>query len=178
MRPLGDPIKGIENRASGVIPVCKLLENSFSYSNQLGQRSGSGVVYLNVFHADIEDFLSAKKANADEKVRLATLSTGVILPDIFFSLLQQDKEMALFSPYDILKEYGKTMSEISMTEMYYELLENPNIRVIKRLNTRQLYTEVKKVQFESGYPFEMYDDNVNKVHALWNLGRVSMSNLC
>lgn len=53
LRPLGDPIKEILNRASGVIPVAKLLENSFSYSNQLGQRNGSGVVYLNIFHADI-----------------------------------------------------------------------------------------------------------------------------
>ncbi|MDN4495261.1 class 1b ribonucleoside-diphosphate reductase subunit alpha [Ureibacillus aquaedulcis] len=178
LRPLGDPIKGILNRASGVIPVAKLLENSFSYSNQLGQRNGSGVVYLNIFHADIENFISSKKPNADDKIRLATLSTGIILPSIFFELMKRDKDIVLFSPYDIYKEYGKRMSEISITEMYYELLDNPKIRKIKRLNARKLYTDVKKAQFESGYPFEIFDDNVNEVHPLKNIGRVQMSNLC
>jgi len=178
LRPLGDPIKGILNRASGVMPVAKLLENSFSYSNQLGQRNGSGVIYLNVFHADIENFISAKKPNADDKIRLATLSTGIIVPDIFFELMKRDKDIVLFSPYDIFKEYGKRMSEISMTEKYYELLDNPNIRKIKRINARKLYTEIKKAQFESGYPFEVFDDHVNDKHALRNLGRVKMSNLC
>ena len=178
LRPLGDPIKEILNRASGVIPVAKLLENSFSYSNQLGQRNGSGVVYLNIFHADIENFISSKKPNADDKIRLATLSTGIIIPNIFFELMKRDKDIVLFSPYDIFKVYGKRMSEISITEMYYELLDNPKIRKIKRLNARKLYTEVKKAQFESGYPFEIFDDNVNDVHPLKNIGRVKMSNLC
>ena len=178
LRPLGDPIKGILNRASGVIPVAKLLENSFSYSNQLGQRNGSGVAYLNIFHGDIENFISSKKPNADDKIRLATLSTGIIIPSIFFELMKRDKDIVLFSPYDIFKEYGKRMSEISITEMYYELLDNHNIRKIKRLNARKLYTEVKKAQFESGYPFEIFDDNVNEVHPLKNIGRVKMSNLC
>ncbi|WP_394235791.1 class 1b ribonucleoside-diphosphate reductase subunit alpha [Niallia oryzisoli] len=178
LRPLGDPIKGIMNRASGVIPVAKLLENSFSYSNQLGQRNGSGVAYLNIFHGDIENFISSKKPNADDKIRLATLSTGVIIPSIFFELMKRDKDIVLFSPYDIFKEYGKRLSEISITEMYYELLDNPNIRKIKRLNARKLYTEVKKAQFESGYPFEIFDDNVNEAHPLKNIGRVKMSNLC
>lgn len=178
LRPLGDPIKGILNRASGVMPVAKLLENSFSYSNQLGQRNGSGVVYLNIFHGDIEAFISSKKPNADDKIRLATLSTGIILPDIFFELMRRDKDIVLFSSYDIYKEYGKRMSEISISEMYYELLDNPNIRKLKRLNARKLYTEIKKAQFESGYPFEIFDDNVNNAHPLKEIGRVKMSNLC
>lgn len=178
LRPLGDPIKGILNRASGVMPVAKLLENSFSYSNQLGQRNGSGVVYLNVFHGDVEAFISSKKPNADDKIRLATLSTGIILPDIFFELMRRDKDIVLFSSYDIYKEYGKRMSEISISEMYYELLDNPNIRKLKRLNARKLYTEIKKAQFESGYPFEIFDDNVNNAHPLKEIGRVKMSNLC
>ncbi len=178
LRPLGDPIKGILNRASGVMPVAKLLENSFSYSNQLGQRNGSGVVYLNIFHGDIENFISSKKPNADDKIRLATLSTGIIVPSIFFELMKRDKDIVLFSPYDIYKEYGKRMSEISISDMYYELLDNPNIRKLKRINARKLYTEVKKAQFESGYPFEVFDDNVNEKHALKGLGRVKMSNLC
>lgn len=178
IRPMGDPIKGILNRASGVMPVAKLLENSFSYANQLGQRQGSGVIYLNIFHADIEEFVSAKKPNADEKIRLATLSTGVIIPSIFFELMKKDKDIVLFSPYDIYEEYGKRMSEVNFDEMYYQLLDNPNIRKLKRINARKLYTEIKKTQFESGYPFEMFISNVNEVHSLRGIGNVKMSNLC
>jgi ribonucleoside-diphosphate reductase alpha chain len=178
IRPLGDPIKGMEGRASGVMPVAKLLENAFAYSNQLGQRNGSGVVWLNIFHADIESLISAKKPNADEKIRLATLSTGVIVPDIFFELMKRDEEIALFSPYDIRREYGRRMSEIDMGAMYRELLGNPNIRKLKWISARKLYTEIKKAQFESGYPFEMFDGNVNAKHPLKRLGRVKMSNLC
>ncbi len=70
LRGAGDPIKNIEGAASGVVPVMKLLEDSFSCSNQLGQRQGAGVVYLSVFHPDIIAFLSAKKENADEKFGL------------------------------------------------------------------------------------------------------------
>ena len=142
------------------------------------QRNGSGVVFLNIFHGDIESFISSKKPNSDDKIRLATLSTGIILPDIFFELMRRDKDIVLFSSYDIYKEYGKRMSEISITEMYYELLDNPNIRKLKRLNARKLYTEIKKAQFESGYPFEIFDDNVNNAHPLKEIGRVKMSNLC
>ena len=67
LREAGSPIKGIKGASSGVLPVMKLLEDSFSYSNQLGQRQGAGAVYLNIFHPDIMDFLSAKKENADKK---------------------------------------------------------------------------------------------------------------
>lgn len=178
LRPLGDPIKEIANRASGVMPVAKLLENSFSYANQLGQRNGSGVAYLNIFHGDIENFISAKKPNADEKIRLATLSTGVVIPSKFFELMKEDKDVVLFSSYDIFKEYGLRMSEINITEMYKELLDNPNIRNLKRINARKLYTQIKQAQFESGYPFEINDDHVNNANPLKNIGRIKMSNLC
>lgn len=178
LRCAGDPIKEIENRASGVMPVAKLLENSFSYANQLGSRAGSGVIWLNIFHGDIIDFLSAKKPNADEKIRLATLSTGIVIPDIFFKLLKEDKDVYLFSPYDIKKKYGKRMSEINLSEVYYDLLDDPAIRKLKKINARKLYTEVKKTQIESGYPFEMFEDNVHKGNPLKSLGKVKISNLC
>jgi ribonucleoside-diphosphate reductase alpha chain len=178
LRCARDPIKGIENRASGVMPVAKLLENSFSYANQLGSRPGSGVIWLNIFHGDIMDFLSAKKPNADEKIRLATLSTGIVVPDIFFKLMEEDKDIFLFSPLDIQKKYGKRMSEVNLTEVYYELLDDPNVRKLKKINARKLYTEVKKTQIESGYPFEMFEDNVRKGNPNKGGGKVKISNLC
>src|SRR5699024_5361680 len=78
------PLKHIENQSSGVIPVMKLLEDSFSYANQLGARQGAGAVYLNAHHPDILRFLDTKRENADEKIRIKTLSLGVVIPDITF----------------------------------------------------------------------------------------------
>ena len=106
VRAAGDPIKKIENASSGVVPIMKLLEDSFSYSNQLGQRNGAGAVYLNVFHPDIVSFLSTKKENADEKVRVKTLSLGLVVPDKFYELIKNDDIMYLFSPYDVERIYG------------------------------------------------------------------------
>lgn len=177
LRALGDPIKGIDNSCSGVVPVMKLLEDSFSYANQLGQRDGAGAVWLNIFHLDVIDFLSTKKINADEKARIKTLSLGLIVPDKFFELVEKDYDMYLFSPYGIYKEYGKRMSEINITEMYDELVDSPNIRK-RKVNARDLLNMIAQIQVESGYPYFFFENNANKVHPLKNEGKVKFSNLC
>lgn len=177
LRGQGDPIKGIEGRASGVVPVMKLLEDSYSYSNQLGVRDGAGAAYLNIFHIDVIDFLSTKKINADEKSRIKTLSLGLIVPDKFFELVEKDYDMYLFSPYGIQKEYGKRMSEINISEIYEELIENPNIRK-KKISSRDMLTMIAQTQIESGYPYLFFEDNVNRVHPLSNEGKVKFSNIC
>ncbi|WP_372011859.1 class 1b ribonucleoside-diphosphate reductase subunit alpha [Paenibacillus chitinolyticus] len=177
LRALGDPIKGIEDKCSGVIPVMKLLEDSYSYSNQLGVRDGAGAAWLNIFHLDILDFLSTKKINADEKSRIKTLSLGVIVPDKFFELVEKDYDMYLFSPYGIYKEYGKRMSEINISEKYDELVENPNIRK-KKISARDMLTMIAQIQVESGYPYLFFEDNANSVHPLSEEGKVKFSNIC
>ncbi len=101
LREQGAPIKGIQNQSSGVIPVMKLLEDGFSYANQLGARQGAGAVYLNAHHPDIMRFLDTKRENADEKIRIKTLSLGVVIPDITFELAKKNEDMYLFSPYDV-----------------------------------------------------------------------------
>ena len=99
LREAGAPIKRIENQSSGVIPVMKMLEDAFSYANQLGARQGAGAVYLHAHHPDILRFLDTKRENADEKIRIKTLSLGVVIPDITFQLAKENAQMALFSPY-------------------------------------------------------------------------------
>lgn len=175
LREGGAPIKGIEGAASGVLPVMKLLEDSFSYSNQLGQRQGAGVVYLNVFHPDIIAFLGAKKENADEKYRLKTLSLGVIVPDKFYDLVKADADMYLFSPYSVEREYGQPFSYIDITKEYDNLVANPNITK-KKIRARDLETEISKLQQESGYPYIMNVDTANNASPI--AGKIIMSNLC
>ncbi|MGF3112637.1 class 1b ribonucleoside-diphosphate reductase subunit alpha [Facklamia sp. P9177] len=175
IRAAGDPIKAIENASSGVVPVMKLLEDSFSYSNQLGQRNGAGVVYLNVFHPDILAFLSCKKENADEKIRVKTLSLGIVVPDKFYELVKNNQPMYLFSPYDIEKEYGLPFSYFDISENYQALVDNPRIRK-KKIQARELETEISKLQQESGYPYIINIDTVNRTNPVH--GKIIMSNLC
>ena len=141
LREAGSPIKGIQNAASGVVPVMKLYEDSFSYSNQLGQRQGAGVVYLNVFHPDIISFLSTKKENADEKIRVKTLSLGVTIPDKYYQLIKEDADMYLFSPYDVERIYGKPFSYVDITSEYENMVANPDISK-KKIKARDLEQEI------------------------------------
>ncbi|EOT25831.1 class 1b ribonucleoside-diphosphate reductase subunit alpha [Enterococcus durans] len=175
LREAGAPIKGYEGAASGVVPVMKLYEDSFSYSNQLGQRQGAGVVYLNVFHPDIIAFLSAKKENADEKIRVKTLSLGVIVPDKFYELARKNEDMYLFSPYSVEKEYGVPFSYVDITAEYDNLVANPNIRK-QKIKARDLENEISKLQQESGYPYIINIDTANRENPID--GKIIMSNLC
>jgi len=175
LRAAGDPIKHIEGAASGVIPVLKLLEDAFTYANQLGQRNGSGVAYLNVFHPDIVDFLSTRKENADEKIRIKTLSLGVVIPDIFYELAAHNQTMYLFSPYDVERVYGQPFAYVDISKEYYNMVDNPEIRKSK-LNARELEAEISKLQQESGYPYVLNIDTANRSNPV--NGRIIMSNLC
>jgi ribonucleoside-diphosphate reductase alpha chain len=175
LRELGAPIKKIENQSSGVIPVMKMLEDAFSYANQLGARQGAGAVYLNAHHPDIMRFLDTKRENADEKMRIKTLSLGVVIPDITLELAKNGDDMYLFSPYDIEKVYGVPMSDISVTEKYQEMVDDARIKKTK-IKARQLFETIAELQFESGYPYIVYEDTVNNANPVE--GRINMSNLC
>ncbi|MGW8431167.1 class 1b ribonucleoside-diphosphate reductase subunit alpha [Curtobacterium citreum] len=175
VREAGAPIKQIENQSSGIIPVMKLLEDSFSYANQLGARQGAGAVYLSAHHPDIMKFLDTKRENADEKIRIKTLSLGVVVPDITFKLAAKNEDMYLFSPYDVEKFYGIPFGDISVTEKYQEMVDNPAIKKTK-ISAREFFQTVAELQFESGYPYIVFEDTVNKANPI--KGRINMSNLC
>ena len=175
IREYGAPIKKIEGQSSGIIPVMKLLEDSFSYANQLGARQGAGAVYLNAHHPDIMRFLDTKRENADEKIRIKTLSIGVVIPDITMHLAKDNEDMYLFSPYDVERVYGIPFSDISVTDKYHEMVDDPRIRKSK-IKARELFEKIAELQFESGYPYVMYEDTVNRENPVQ--GRINMSNLC
>jgi len=175
IREAGAPIKQIQNQSSGIIPVMKLLEDSFSYANQLGARQGAGAVYLHAHHPDIMRFLDTKRENADEKIRIKTLSLGVVIPDITFELAKNNEDMYLFSPYDVERVYGAPLTEISVTEKYREMVDDARIAK-KKINAREFFQVLAEIQFESGYPYIMFEDTVNRANPID--GRITMSNLC
>ena len=177
LRASGESIKGIEGAAGGPVGVAKMLEQSFSYFNQMGARQGAGAVYLSVFHPDFELLMDTKKINADEKVRLATLSLGAIIHDKFMELAEKNEKAYAFYPYSVYKKYGVYLDDIKMSEWYDKLSNDKDIRK-KEINPRKMLTKIAQMQQESGYPYTIFIDTANREHVLKDVGLIKMSNLC
>ena len=118
----------------------KLLEDAFSYSNQLGAAPGQGL-FTSPSSTPTSLTFGGQKENADEKVRLKTLSLGVTVPDKFYQLVEEDAPMYLFSPYDVERIYGKPFSYVDITKEYDNLVANPEITK-KKVNARELEDEI------------------------------------
>ena len=176
-RAANEELMGNDNKTMGVVPVMKNLDQSSRHINQGGKRNGSFATYLHVFHADIFDFLDTKKISADEDVRVKTLSIGVVIPDKFFELAKNNEPMYLFYPKNLWDTHGVYIDEIDMDEWYDKLINDPEVRKTK-VDPRGLLERISITQIESGYPYIMFEDNVNNDHALNNLGKVKFSNLC
>lgn len=175
IRERGAPLKGKKGLAKGVISWMKIYEDIFTTVDQLGTRQGAGAVYLNVHHPDIMQFLDSKAENADEKMRIKTLSTGVVIPDITMRLARSGEDMYMFSPYDVERVYGTPFAEIDITEKYQEMVDNPEITKTK-MPARKLLEKIAQLQFESGYPYILFSGHANRANPL--KGTINMSNLC
>lgn len=177
LRASGEPIKDIQGASGGVVGVSKMLEQSFTYFNQMGARQGAGAVYLNIFHPDFEMLMDTKKINADEKIRLSSLALGALIPDKFMELAEKNEKAYAFYPNSIYKKYGLYLDEINMDEWYDKLANDSDIKK-KELNPRQMLTRIAQMQQESGYPYVVFIDTANKEHILKDVGIIKMSNLC
>ncbi|GMX67028.1 class 1b ribonucleoside-diphosphate reductase subunit alpha [Paenibacillus elgii] len=178
LRGRGEPIKGVEGAAKGIMPVLKLMEDAFSYADQMGQRKGSGAAYYNIFGWDVMEFLDSKKINADEKSRLKTLSIGLIVPNRFYRLAEENEPLHVFAPYSVWKAYGTHLDDMDMDEMYDRLMADDRVRKKAVMSARDMLVKIATVQLESGYPYMMNKSNANRAHALKNIGSIKMSNLC
>lgn len=177
IRANGESIMDIENAASGIIGVARMVEATVAYYNQLGQRKGSAVVYASVLHPDSHMLLEAKKVNTDDAIRLKTLSVGLTIPSKVIEALKDDKPFFQFYPHSVFKEYGLHLDDMDMNEWYDRLVANPRVKK-KQVNTRDYFNNIAITQQQSGYPYLIFIDNANEQNPLKALGRIIMSNLC
>jgi ribonucleoside-diphosphate reductase alpha chain len=178
LRAFGDPIMGVEEAAKGPLHVLLIAERIFSFYDQLGQRSGSGAGYINVFHPDVNMVIDSKKENADDATRLKSLSLGLTVPQKFYDLAEADLDFYGFSPYDVKKYYGMAFTEVDFDIFYDLFMMDDRIRKTKIMSARAFLNKIAQVQLESGYPYIFNITNANKQHALKNEGRILMTNLC
>jgi len=97
----------------------------------------------------------------------------VVIPDITFELAKKNEDMYLFSPYDVERVYGVPFADISVTEKYYEMLDDARIRKTK-VKAREFFQTLAELQFESGYPYIMYEDTLNRAQSIE--GKITHSN--
>ncbi len=177
IRSRGESLRGVKGVTAGVMPILKLMEDSFAFANKMDQRNGAGAAYLSIFHWDIIEFLDTKKINADEKNRLQLLALGVTIPDKFFELARENQDMAIFAPLTVREKYNVHLSDMDMNEMYETLKNDPDVDK-QFVSARKLLLKLAQTQMESGYPYLVFLDTANKAHPLQDIGKIKMSNLC
>ncbi len=177
IRSRGESLRGVKGVTAGVMPILKLMEDSFAFANKMDQRNGAGAAYLSIFHWDIIEFLDTKKINADEKNRLQLLALGVTVPDKFFELARNNEEMAIFAPLTVREKYGEHLSDMDINKMYDTLKNDPDVDK-QFISARKLLLKLAQTQMESGFPYLVFLDTANRAHPLQDIGKIKMSNLC
>ena len=182
VRSKGTLIKQTNGKSDGIVPMLKVYNDSALYVSQGGgKRKGSTAVYIEPWHADIEGFLDLKKPIGDESARARDLFLALWVPDLFMKRLIQ----AIENPNKII--YWSLMCPkkcINLINCYgYEFEKNyieyeNNKQYNKQINILNLWNHIMEVQMESGVPYIMYKDAVNRKGNQNNLGVINCSNLC
>lgn len=174
IRCAGSIINGTKGKSSGLLPLCKTLEQIARYINQGGKRKGSIAVYLEPHHGDIEMFIEMRKPTGDENLRARDLFTALWVSDLFMKRVEEDKEWSLFCPNTCPLLYSTYGEEF---ERLYEQYEREG-KAVKVIRATELWSKILESQMESGMPYISYKDQVNRRNMQKHLGVIRNSNLC
>ena len=174
IRAKGSLIKGTNGHSDGIIPLCKVLEATARYINQSGKRLGSIAVYLEPWHADIQDFVDLRKNTGDENLRARDLFLALWVPDLFMKRVQNDEMWSLMSS-DVCPGLNDSYGE--EFEKLYTQYESEG-KFIKQIRATELWRQILENQIETGMPYISYKDHVNQKSNQKNLGVIKSSNLC
>ena len=179
VRATGSLIKSTGVESQGVIPFLKIANDVTISINRSGRRRGAQAVYLEYWHADIEDFIELRKNTGDERRRAHDLNTAVWIPDLFMKRLAADEYWTLFSPSDVpdLHEiYGRAFDE--RYAQYEKMADEGTMPMFKRVRAADLWRKHLTMLFESGHPWITWKDPSNIRSPQDHVGVVHSSNLC
>ena len=175
VRALGSRIKGTNGRSQGVIPFLKIFNDVALAVNQGGKRKGAMCAYLELWHADIGEFIEAKKNTGDERRRLHDCHTAVWVPDLFMERLAAKGKWTLFSPSDTPDLHDLYGSAFKQRYEHYEQKKLPGAKEVEAVSLwRRLLTMV----FETGHPWITFKDACNIRNPQSHVGVIHNSNLC
>lgn len=161
-------------KSDGIIPLCKVVESVAKYVNQQGRRNGSIACYLEPWHADILEFLELRKPNGEEYLRCRDLFLGLWVPDLFMEQCMNDADWYLMTS-NVSKGLCDVYGE-EFNKLYWDYVNQG--KYIKKMKARDLMKKIIETQIESGMPYMLYKDAINKKSNQQNLGTIKNSNLC
>lgn len=167
-------IRGTNGTSDGIVSMLKVFNHTARYVNQSGKRNGSFAIYLEPWHADIEDFLQLKKNHGDEEMRARDLFYGLWIPDLFMKRVKENGDWTLMCPDEcpgLSDYYGEHF------ERLYEKYERLN-KGRKTIKARELWFQILDSQIETGTPYLLYKDACNEKSNQKNIGTIKSSNLC
>ena len=167
-------INTTKGKSPGILPYLKVLNESCRHINQAGRRNGSIAVYLEPWHGDIFSFLEAKKNHGNEEERARDLFYAMWIPDLFMQRVEKDEDWSLMCPNQckgLTEAYGDEFNKL------YTSYENEG-KFIKKVRAREVFFSITDSQIETGTPYMLYKDNINKKSNQKNLGTIKSSNLC
>ena len=175
IRAKGSHIHGTNGKSNGIVPMLRVFNNTARYIDQGGgKRNGSFAIYLEPWHADIEDFLEMKKNHGDEELKARDLFYALWVPDLFMKRVKENGKWSLLCPHEchgLDDVFGQAFEEL------YEKYEKEGT-VRKSVNARDLWYKILDAQMETGTPYLLYKDACNKKSNQQNLGTIKSSNLC
>lgn len=174
VRADGAVIKSSQRFSDGIVPLLRHANATFRYVNQGGKRKGSAAVYLEPWHADIEDFLDLRKNTGDDERRCHDLFTALWIPDLFMKRLQAGEHWTLFSPDEAPGLFDCWGEEFESLYLKYEA----EGRGRKAVRATDLMKRICASQKETGTPYMLYKDAANRKSNQQNLGTIKSSNLC
>ncbi len=179
IRAMGAHIKGTNGKSQGVIPFLKVVNDTCVAVNQGGKRKGAACVYLETWHADIEEFLDLRKNTGDDRRRCHDINTANWIPDLFMKRVHEQGEWTLFSPNEVPDLHDKFGLEFEQAYLGYEqLAAEGKIRVTKKIPALQLWRKILTMLFETGHPWVTFKDPCNIRSPQQHVGVVHSSNLC
>lgn len=167
-------IKGTNGISSGIIPMLRVFNNTARYVNQAGRRNGSIAVFLEPWHADVEEFLDLRKNHGAEEERARDLFLSMWIPDLFMERVMKNEKWSLMCPSmcpGLADVYGDAFTDL------YTRYESEG-KYVKQVNAQDIWFKILESQIESGIPYIGFKDHVNKKSNQSNIGVIKSSNLC
>lgn len=175
IRAKGSHIQGTNGKSNGIVPMLRVFNNTARYVDQGGgKRNGSFAIYLEPWHADIEDFLELKKNHGDEELKARDLFYALWVSDLFMNRVKNNEKWSLFCPNEcpgLSDVYGEKFDKL------YNKYESEG-KAKQTVNARDLWFKILDSQMETGTPYLLYKDSANKKSNQQNLGTIKSSNLC
>ena len=178
VRSNGSLIRGTNGVSSGIIPMLRVFNNTARHINQAGKRNGSIAIYLEPWHGDIYSFLDMKKNHGNEEERARDLFYALWIPDLFMQRVEENGKWSLMCPDQCkgLSDVYDEDDQKNFTELYTKYESEG--KYLKQVDAQDLWFKILESQIETGTPYILYKDSVNRKSNHKNLGIVKSSNLC